>query len=173
MADDRYYESRLDEIPLDDILRSDQIDDVTLRYIETNSLTGSSYSGEDSTGGLAFTFNTKHEITKNELILNPEDVGLLSRIDSYYERFYKDESTRGLFIPDGLPRFQKCGLCGRSLKEYMDSEEEPYCNESDGYIWCFEYDRTLVFHGSCIREIVSVLKKQIEKEPERFVSSSI
>jgi hypothetical protein len=178
MADERYYESTLGEIPLDDILHPDKLDDVALMYIETKSITGSSFSGGlfsrgGAKGGLAFTLKTEHDVTNNELILTPEDVVCLSDIDDYYKRFYKDEPERGLFIPEELPSFQQCVLCGSHLKEYMGSDEEPYCTDSGGYIWCFEYDRTLVFHGSCIRDLVSLLNSQIEEEPERFVSSSI
>lgn len=173
MVDERYYESTLGEIPLDDILHPDKLDDVALMYIETKSITGSSFSGGETKGDLAFTLKTEHEVTNNELILTPEDVFRLSDINSYYKRFYKDEPERGLFIPEELPSFQQCALCGSHLKEYMGSEEDPYCTGSGGHIWCFEYDRTLVFHGSCIRDLVSLLESQIEEEPERFVSSSI
>lgn len=171
MADDRYYGEVLEDISLSKKLRPNQAEDVYLKLVETNSITGSSYSEDQSNTNLAFSFGTEHEIMNKEIILSPQNVLSLSDLEDYYQHFHEEEN-KGLFIPKELPNLEQCSMCGRYLQDYTSSEET-HCESGLGYIWCFEYDRVLVFHGKCIKDIISVLEEKIKDESERFISTSI
>lgn len=170
MADERYYRETIYEISLESILPESSSSEVGLELVETSNITVSSYrTGRDNQ--FAFVFKTEHGSMNSQIILYPQDIMELASISEYKSRFF-DDNERGLFIPKDIPSLEQCAFCGHYLREYGESDE-PNCKEDFGHIWCFEYDRVLVFHGSCLQDLVSVLESQIEDKPEKFISGTL
>lgn len=168
--DERYYGDVVEAISLPASELHDE--DVTLKIVETEEHTGTSYSHSPRNGNisLAFAFETDNSHSRSEIILYPNDVLEISKVDTLYNYFHK-QNNQGLFIPDSIPSMEQCAMCGRYLREY--SNDRFHKDEELGYIWCFEYDRSLVFHGECIHTIISRLEQKINNESDRFIASSI